>query len=726
MKRYSAIGFFAILLLLAACNAQTTASEKDNSKFTSIFGREQAGSQDIPATPTFSPDVIPPTPTDMPAPSSTSVSGDLIPTPSSPPPVGTPLWTVYTNETFGVSLEMPSTWVEEAGYDARMSGADGFMQFNAVGVDNPDEPIIERCRSEASHRLMPYGSTPQIKTLSVQGQPACLIVPSPDQSMPGQHALIVKYPQQPFVINGYGYNFLMIYADGGHIQSFAATLKFIGFDASQAQPALYSFQADRQELLPGETVTLSWEGAGVHASLCQYTDTGVEVTCWGGLQPTDSEAVPISESAPVNYYVFTLTVFNLGNTRYDSASATVRLACSAEWFFDTPPPGVCPGFSAQVIDATAQVFSGGLIVRNNAVELGSGYHVFFSHSNEYLFVPHAYVIETAGYPLPPAGLTAPDGYVIPQGDIARVWYHFRNELGWAWAPAQDYDASYQCERGAFTEYYPDSTCYLLGPDGAVYAFQPSSDRSTFTIQQWPENADAAPEIVSFSVKPRAAVPGQAVAISWDARGYKFILCRLNEAQVFTSDCWRLDNSGEFSFTLGDDVQKYTYFHLRVEGNGSPVSQQVGVAVCDHAWEIPGTDPAVCPESSASVIDGVFQPFEGGMMLWREDTGRIFVFHDTGNLQDFVDIWVTGMPEEDPSITPPAGLYEPVRGFGLIWRDEPGVRQSLGWATEPEYALSFDMQCSKPDPAKPSAAFCLIGLPDGRIVRAGLMSWSEAS
>jgi hypothetical protein len=39
----------------------------------------------------------------------------------------------------------------------------------------------------------------------------------------------------------------------------------------------------------------------------------------------------------------------------------------------------------------------------------------------------------------------------------------------------------------------------------------------------------------------------------------------------------------------------------------------------------------------------------------------------------------------PPLTPPVGLYEPIRGFGKVWREQPGVREALGWATEPERA-----------------------------------------
>jgi len=40
------------------------------------------------------------------------------------------------------------------------------------------------------------------------------------------------------------------------------------------------------------------------------------------------------------------------------------------------------------------------------------------------------------------------------------------------------------------------------------------------------------------------------------------------------------------------------------------------------------------------------------------------------------------------VIPPAGLYAPVSGFGLIWRGDvsqsPGYREVLGWALGPEF------------------------------------------
>jgi len=33
--------------------------------------------------------------------------------------------------------------------------------------------------------------------------------------------------------------------------------------------------------------------------------------------------------------------------------------------------------------------------------------------------------------------------------------------------------------------------------------------------------------------------------------------------------------------------------------------------------------------------------------------------------------------------PPYGLFQPKRGFGKVWRNNPGVRSTLGWAVNEE-------------------------------------------
>lgn len=50
-----------------------------------------------------------------------------------------------------------------------------------------------------------------------------------------------------------------------------------------------------------------------------------------------------------------------------------------------------------------------------------------------------------------------------------------------------------------------------------------------------------------------------------------------------------------------------------------------------------------------------------------------------------------MPPNDPALIPPAGLLQPERGFGLLWRNSPTVRERLGWALTPEAGYTATVQ-----------------------------------
>jgi hypothetical protein len=63
---------------------------------------------------------------------------------------------------------------------------------------------------------------------------------------------------------------------------------------------------------------------------------------------------------------------------------------------------------------------------------------------------------------------------------------------------------------------------------------------------------------------------------------------------------------------------------------------------------------------------------------------IVVLYSDGKWEKFDDTWQSGEPESDPAIIPPGELYQPVRGFGKLWRDEVhNIREHLGWALTEE-------------------------------------------
>lgn len=129
---------------------------------------------------------------------------------------------IYSNRDYKVVFLYPGNWIQIN--PERVEGADGFFQVSAAGGDTLDEI----CSNEAHHVLNPYGTHPSISRTSVQGQEACLILPSEDQpvDMKNQAALIVRYPQ-PIMLNSQLYNFFVLWADQPHIQEMAATLEFL-------------------------------------------------------------------------------------------------------------------------------------------------------------------------------------------------------------------------------------------------------------------------------------------------------------------------------------------------------------------------------------------------------------------------------------------------------------------------------------------------------------------
>lgn len=104
----------------------------------------------------------------------------------------------------------------------------------------------------------------------------------------------------------------------------------------------------------------------------------------------------------------------------------------------------------------------------------------------------------------------------------------------------------------------------------------------------------------------------------------------------------------------------------------------------------------CPEPAIS-SDAAEQHFERGTMIWVKEQDTIYVlFEDVPSGSErastsFADEWDESQPDHDPSLVPPDGLYQPVRGFGLVWRQNPEVRERLGWAVDQEIAFDTTVQ-----------------------------------
>ncbi|UCC61641.1 MAG: hypothetical protein JSV36_12635, partial [Anaerolineae bacterium] len=97
----------------------------------------------------------------------------------------------------------------------------------------------------------------------------------------------------------------------------------------------------------------------------------------------------------------------------------------------------------------------------------------------------------------------------------------------------------------------------------------------------------------------------------------------------------------------------------------------------------------CPVAGPTLTSAAFQPFERGLMFWRADLRTIDVLHEDGWWSGYDDTWDETQPADDPSLSPPKGFWQPVRGFGKVWRTMlGGPEAATGWALEPE--RSYEM------------------------------------
>ena len=120
---------------------------------------------------------------------------------------------------------------------------------------------------------------------------------------------------------------------------------------------------------------------------------------------------------------------------------------------------------------------------------------------------------------------------------------------------------------------------------------------------------------------------------------------------------------------------------------------------------------------------VEQLFEHGRMVWIQPLRQIWVLAGEGvdptegTWSCYPDTFLDGMVERDPQLEPPPGTtiitafegavpMQPVRGFGLVWRENPEVREALGWAythetlhtTRYEYHADGELEDGEFEPA----------------------------
>ena len=227
-----------------------------------------------------------------------------------------------------------------------------------------------------------------------------------------------------------------------------------------------------------------------------------------------------------------------------------------------------------------------------------------------------------------------------------------------------------------------------------------------TIQ--PPTPTATPEpppvILSFTADPMEIDVGDSITLAWRSTGVRAILKKTTALAPGSFERDVPPNGSMVVTASSGEGAHWHDFELTVfNTTGESATSSLSVRFhCDYSFFF-ATSSRLCRSGPAQSSWAAEQVFEHGRMIWMEHgeyvygdlwgsgdyagAGVIFVLHESGaegpQVQVFVDTWTSAEPESDPSIVPPAGLYQPIRGFGKVWRNNPEVRDRLGWAVTPE-------------------------------------------
>jgi hypothetical protein len=193
-----------------------------------------------------------------------------------------------------------------------------------------------------------------------------------------------------------------------------------------------------------------------------------------------------------------------------------------------------------------------------------------------------------------------------------------------------------------------------------------------------------------------ADPGDTITLEWSwSGGTRATIYHMFGYQL-SEPYWDAATSGSRDYTISQRARNRDRFVLFVDGGKLPDAQKMlGITLrCPDEWFFEPA-PDICPAEPPLVSDGAHQPFQHGVMLWSQAEDRIYVLFDDGRNPEWLayqDHFDEGEdPSSDPTLKPPDGFHQPVRGFGMVWREEDRVRERLGWGTAREIGYQIAIQ-----------------------------------
>jgi len=206
-----------------------------------------------------------------------------------------------------------------------------------------------------------------------------------------------------------------------------------------------------------------------------------------------------------------------------------------------------------------------------------------------------------------------------------------------------------------------------------------------------------PVIEYFVSTPTEVNPGETALLFWSSKQADTAVIYRLDADGERGREWEVRPEGSLTVTPRSLGQVEIYV-LVVSNSVTTAEQTLSIGTrCPYTWFFNPPPEDQCPAGEPASLQASLQRFEYGLMAYLPDTNEIVVLFDDGPAPDEPD-WLLlpnpfgeGMPEDDPSLAPPEGLTQPRRGFGVVWREHPTVRERLGWALSDEVIYEMLIQ-----------------------------------
>jgi hypothetical protein len=212
----------------------------------------------------------------------------------------------------------------------------------------------------------------------------------------------------------------------------------------------------------------------------------------------------------------------------------------------------------------------------------------------------------------------------------------------------------------------------------------------------------APRIEFFTSDTSAVAPGSMVTLYWSTRGAR-------EAVIYQlvrgvrNRLWNVGPDGSLPVQTSRGDRGSVEFVLSVGREAEYVEQHLAIPVaCPDVWFFQ-PPPEACPTAPPQDTQLIEEAFERGRLVYIAQNNQIYALFNDGLapawlvLDDRYDPATS--PESDPSFVPPAGLYQPLRRLGFVWRGNDTVRNRLGLAIQPESVYNGFVQSSASDGAQ---------------------------